>query len=265
MKWLLIPLSLFIVYLFWANQHLTISRYQIKAPAELRIVHLSDIHNNWSSSANRYLANKVRMLHPDLIIITGDLFDYHHSGSERGLQLAQWLIEIAPVYFIHGNHEVMLQDPGLDDQLRSRGVRVLVNQKESPVKGVTLIGLEDVDIIDIYDKQLQAEFLNEQLRQLADGKGYTILLSHQPQHFKLYCTYPVDLVLCGHAHGGQIRLPFTDGLYAPDQGLFPEYTSGRHEFNGTTMIVSRGIGRSLAPLRIFNDPEIVVLDLSDKE
>jgi predicted MPP superfamily phosphohydrolase len=100
------------------------------------------------------------------------------------------------------------------------------------------------------------------LNSLSSFEGYNILLSHRPEEFDIYANSKYDLVLTGHAHGGQVRIPFIGGLVAPNQGLFPEYDSGIFTSNNTTMVVSRGIGNSIIKLRVNNRPEIVLIELS---
>ena len=103
--------------------------------------------------------------------------------------------------------------------------------------------------------------LSVQLNEFTDSDNFNILLSHRPEFFNLYLKTPMDLIFSGHAHGGQFRLPFIGGLVAPGQGLFPKYTSGPYTQNGATMFVSRGLGNSIVPVRIFNRPEILLVTL----
>ena len=158
----------------------------------------------------------------------------------------------------------------LNQTLSKCNVHLLVNRSVDVTKdGYTyrISGLDD-PIFHIKGKKYAGfikKTLDEMLDKLKSTKkraDFQILLSHRPELFSLYSRYPFDLVLCGHAHGGQVRLPFTDGLYAPNQGILPKYTSGAHTKNNTTEIISRGLGNSSFPLRLFNFPEIVHIQIT---
>lgn len=145
---------------------------------------------------------------------------------------------------------------------------VVLEDKAIPLENdgekITLIGLSDPDFTIRGDAFGEVPAMTStKLRNLMDAKnGYTILLSHRPELFETYVDCDVDLVLSGHAHGGQFRLPFIGGLIAPNQGLFPKYDAGLYTDNNTNMIVSRGLGNSIIPLRFNNRPEIVLVELN---
>ncbi len=145
------------------------------------------------------------------------------------------------------------------------GVQVLDNSAVKLSSGggsIELLGVKDPDFLTFdYMDGTNTEELSEQLRKWDANDGFKILLSHRPELFDLYCESNIDLIFTGHAHGGQFRIPFLGGLVAPDQGLFPKYTSGYYTKNASTMFVSRGLGNSVIPIRIFNRPEIVVVTL----
>lgn len=123
---------------------------------------------------------------------------------------------------------------------------------------VSLIGMDDPS----YAAQNSGSLnVDQRITELTAKESYTILLSHRPELFRLYSEAGIDLVLSGHAHGGQFRLPFVGGLVAPDQGFFPEYDAGQYSDGGTNMIVSRGIGNSIIPIRFNNRPEVVLIEL----
>ncbi len=186
--------------------------------------------------------------------------DARRTDLEPVFTLAEALTEIAPTYFVSGNHELRLPTEtrtAFYDGLASRGVTVLYNQAVSvTVRGcsVTLIGLDDRNLED--DTLLQ---VTEALPQ----DSIRILLAHEPQAFPDYAEY-ADVIFSGHTHGGQIRLPFAGGLAAPDQGLFPKYDAGEFHGDDTVMFVSRGLGNSLFPVRVFNRPEIVNVTITEE-
>lgn len=176
--------------------------------------------------------------------------------------------DIAPVYFITGNHEANLSNYSyLEEKLEENKVIILDNElqvlKENDSE-INLIGINDPTMKHSpYEKD--EDIIKNELDSIDYNKdNYTILLSHRPELFENYVDNEIDLVLTGHAHGGQIRIPFIGGLIAPNQGLFPKYTSGKKEKDKTTMIISRGIGNSILPFRVNNRPELVVITLKSK-
>lgn len=204
---------------------------------------------------------------PDIIVITGDLIDAQHTNIDIALNFVKEAIQIAPVYYVTGNHEASLsQYDRLKDGLESVGVSVLddrVVELERDGEKITLIGLSDPDFTvkgDVFGEV--PAMINTKLEKLTNMENsYTILLSHRPELFESYVSSGIDLILCGHAHGGQFRLPFIGGLIAPNQGLFPKYDAGVFSDHNTHMIVSRGLGNSIIPFRFNNRPEIVLVEL----
>ena len=152
--------------------------------------------------------------------------------------------------------------------MKSAGVNILENSYSSISKEnskINIIGINDpsFDALQLYGYTDQ-QIISKDLEKLTNNSDeYTILLSHRPELFDTYCSYNINLVFAGHAHGGQIRLPFIGGVIAPNQGFFPQYTSGLYQKGNTNMIVSRGLGNSAFPFRINNRPEIVVVKLSN--
>lgn len=266
----LLPLMLFT---YVSNNHISISVHHLsgpkrkKRPVRLSVVHISDLHNKSFGAGQSRLIRQIASLHPDLIAVTGDLVD--GAPYQHAVAFLKKASQICPVYFVRGNHEAMAGNfPILEKELTDCGIHLLKNtsayfQKDGYTYRIT--GLDDPQFWG--KKKKYALFLKKTLDQMSchskDSKAdYQILLSHRPELFHLYSRYPFDLVLCGHAHGGQFRPPFTDGLYAPNQGVFPKYTSGAHTQNHTTEIISRGLGNSSFPLRLFNFPEIVHILIS---
>lgn len=262
---LLLP---FLFFGHLSNSHLSVSDYTLshktsqKRSSDLSIVHISDLHNKNFGYRQSRLIHKIKTLRPDFIVITGDLVD--HAPHHHAIVFLQKAARICPIYYVRGNHEFIAGNySDLKRKLNACGVCILNNrsvdfQKNGHTYRIT--GLDDPIFHgkDNNYRLLLKKMLDRILARENDKKAdYHILLSHRPEPFHLYSRYPFDLVLCGHAHGGQFRPPFTDGLYAPNQGIFPKYTSGMHTENNTTEIISRGLGNSTFPLRLFNFPEIV--------
>ena len=280
---IVIALPLFCSY---QNRHLETTYYTYKAEqlgADLegyRIVQISDLHNVKFGKNNQKLVDRIRECEPDMIVLTGDLVDSNHTNVDRAVQFVDEIVKICPVYYVTGNHEYWLEKSEYDelmDGLVSAGVVILDNQVVEISRGdakFRLVGLDDRSLADgTLEALLSDESIRnnqaEQKEETADNedsgeKELTVVLAHEPQYLARYAGTGVDLVLSGHAHGGQFRLPFVGGIVAPDQGFLPEYTAGEYYMNGTEMIVSRGLGNSVIPVRLFNYPEIVCVDLVGK-
>ncbi len=227
-----------------------------------RIAHISDFHN--ADLAEETLS-ALRGLAPDVIAVTGDLIDKRRPGMEHALALMRGAADLAPVFFCTGNHEaVSPQFPELAARLGEMGVRTLRDERVPLPNGLLLIGLDDPKFRRPGVGTKEAlPLVEETLKRLLDGaEGYTVLLSHHPEYLPAYRAAGVRLVLAGHAHGGQWRLPM--GVYAPGQGLFPRYTAGLYRRGETALAVSRGIGNSACPLRLFDPPEVVGVILSQR-
>lgn len=265
---LAITLSIVIVIILFCNfqnKHLETTHYtyaaeQLGADLEgYRIVQISDLHNAKFGKNNQKLVGRIRECEPDMIVLTGDLVDSNHTNVDRAVQFVDEIVKICQVYYVTGNHEYWLEKSEYDelmDGLIGAGVVILDDQVVEISRGdakFRLVGLDDKSLT---DGTLEAL--------LSDEKEFTVVLAHEPQYLVRYASSGVDLVLSGHAHGGQFRLPFVGGIVAPDQGFLPEYTAGEYYMNGTEMIVSRGLGNSVIPVRLFNFPEIVCVDLVGK-
>lgn len=260
-----------IAFLYHENFNLTTTYYAIRdgripdAFGGFTIVHLSDLHNTGFGVDQRDLLRKIDEADPDIIVITGDLIDSYVTNVAVAMRLVEGAIEIAPVYYVGGNHESRLEDPHtFFDELEAVGVTVLHDRSIALTRGnssIDLLGLSEADLGLAYEGTSD---LRETLRRLTEKTtSFTILLSHHPEWLNVIADTPIDLVFSGHAHGGQVRIPFLmKGLIAPDQGLFPKYTSGMYRDRNTTEIVSRGLGNSILPFRVFNRPEIVVVTLN---
>ena len=276
-KTILTLISLFFIILIaWTllgNTALKVNEYEIVSDRipqgfdGFRIAQISDLHNEELGEGNSNLIELLSQTDPDIIVLTGDLIDSRQTDIGIALDFARDAMKIAPVYFVSGNHEARVREyADLKMGLEEAGVIVLENQKvilEQEGESITLIGLDDPSFKEDYlfgDSESVARQAIDDLQNESDG--YTILLSHRPELFDLYVDTVMDLAFCGHAHGGQFRLPFIGGLVAPNQGFFPKYDAGLFSEENTTMIVSRGVGNSIVPLRFNNRPEIIVVMLN---
>lgn len=246
---------LLLCLIYWANFALELNSYTVTIDTlpenfdGFKIAHVSDVHDFESEK----LLELLRNAKPDIIAITGDLTD---SCSDSILRYVGQLLEIAPCYYVPGNHESRIDDyPVFRQALKELGVTVLENEAVPLTlekQSITLAGLKDPAFTDTdYIAALDS----------LSGQDCTILLSHRPELFDEYVQRDFKLVLSGHAHGGQVRLPFIGGVIAPGQGFFPEYDSGLYQDDRTSMIVSRGIGGYLIPPRVNNRPEVLLVTL----
>lgn len=261
------------IWTIWGNATIgttTINIGNANIPASFdgfKIAHISDLHNAEFGVQNEKLIEILRAEHPDLIAITGDLIDSNHTDISIAITFVQQAAQIAPCYFVTGNHEAWLGDKynDFEVQLANNGVCVLHNQTEVIEKSgstIQIVGVDDPAFAESSSMfNLAAGVVGTEIDNSRVENGYKILLSHRPEVFSVYSEKKIDLALCGHAHGGQFRLPLIGGLIAPDQGLFPKYDSGVYTEGNTTMIVSRGIGNSVIPIRFNNKPEIVIVVL----
>lgn len=224
-----------------------------------RITQVTDLHDAIFGEGQERLIEKVRATNPDAIFITGDLIDSNRYDLDNSLDAVKGFVEMADVYYVLGNHEVATRKmTEIYTALTELGVHVMPNSAtmlEQDGEQIIIAGIEDP--LMGYTTQ---GMLDEALRDMPDDT-LTLLLSHRPERFDTYVDNAIDIVFTGHAHGGQIRLPFIGGLVAPGQGYFPKYTAGTYKSGETTMVVSRGLGNSIVPYRIFNLPEIVVVEL----
>lgn len=264
-----------IVWIVWGNTALERNTYTIiseklpEAFAGYRIAHVSDLHNAEMGDESEKLLAVLRDAEPDMIVITGDLIDSRNTDISVALAFAGEAVQIAPCYYVTGNHEARVSEYSeLKAGLETAGVVVLENMKAKIERSgytIKLLGVDDPSFHTDYFFGADAAVIGTELEELATEKdGFTVLLSHRPELFDTYAESDVDLVLTGHAHGGQFRLPFVGGLVAPNQGFFPEYDAGLYTSENTNMIVSRGIGNSIIPFRFNNRPEVILIELQTK-
>ena len=261
-----------IIWTAWGNTGLELNTYTISSdrlPEAIngyRIAHISDLHNAEMGKDNEKLLTMLREAEPDIIAITGDLIDSRNTDIEIALEFTGAAMEIAPCYYVTGNHEARVSEyDELKEGLTEQGVAVLDDERMELVlsgKTIALLGVNDPSFQTDYLFSDSETVMKSKLQEISDAENeFTILLSHRPELFEVYADNNMDLVLSGHAHGGQFRLPFVGGLMAPNQGLFPKYDAGLYTEENTNMIVSRGIGNSILPFRFNNRPEVILIEL----
>lgn len=268
---------LLLLFLYDQNNCLQTTAYTIKGNVKspIKITHLSDLHGKQFGRHNQRLIKAVFDTKPDLIVFTGDLVTDSKTNFESSISFLRALTQKVPVIYIPGNHEHRGGNlEQITTSLRQNGIQVLQNSfLELTVNGqpIVLLGLdENQGSFAAYqarkDGVYQYQDNTELFKQLSQKEGYRLLLSHYPENFACigslsYQNFDFDLMLSGHAHGGQFRLPFLGGVIAPGQGFFPPYTEGMH---GThpKLIISRGLGNSGFPFRLFNQPEIVSITIT---
>ena len=255
-----------------SNTRLVTTTYELSYPNlpeafdGYRIVVLSDVHAAVFGDDNDGLVTRVRDARPDIVAITGDLIDgTGKMATDEQIEIAQALaarlLTIAPVYYITGNHDWDSHALWtLLEALEETGVIILRNRyalQEAWGDTIVLAGTDDRN--GPADMMKPDDFVGRIA--LAEGERFIVMLEHRNNNLQLYSELGVDLVLCGHAHGGIIRLPYTDGLLGPRRDLFPTYTSGVYTKGGTNMVVSRGVGNHTGFPRFLNNPEVVVVVL----
>ncbi|GAA0084683.1 metallophosphoesterase [Clostridium sp. CTA-7] len=260
------------VFVVWQNNSITISNFNYLSydvPSkfnDFKIVHISDLHNKMFGKEQSEILEEIENLSPDIIIVTGDLIDRRRYNLDKAMDFINGAIEIAPIYYVSGNHEAWSgKYSEIKDSLIEVGVNIIDDTKLEIRKEnstIYLLGLSDPSFLTSnYTDGTDISNMEEYLSNWSNIEDFKILLSHRPELFDLYSKNNMNLVFSGHAHGGQIKIPFVGGIIAPNQGFFPKYTSGSYNSDKTTMFVSRGLGNSLFPIRIFNPPEIISVTL----
>ena len=259
----------------WQNDSLQVERFECvsaKIPANFDgfvVVCVADLHEKEFGPNNARLFAAIRAANPDVIAISGDLLVDPPLNVEFARRFIADATKIAPVYYVSGNHEAAAPTqteyfPFLN-ALEEAGATVLDGEKIELKRGATSIviaGVADPLLERNPDYCLTSQaIVAPKLRRVLPDERFALLISHRPELAELYAEYGVDLALTGHAHGGQIRLPFVGGLFAPNQGFFPRYDGGAYRIGESTTIVSRGLGPSVFPTRLFNRPHLVVCEL----
>lgn len=271
-----IVLLALIIWTAWGNAALELNTYTISSdrlPVAFdgyRIAHVSDLHNTEMGKDNEKLLTILREADPDIIAITGDVIDSRNTDIDMALQFTKAAMEIAPCYYVTGNHEARVSEyDELKEGMIELGVVVLEDGRiklEQAGETISLLGANDPSFqTDYLFGDSETVMLSKLQDIINEEDTYTILLSHRPELFEVYKESKVDLVLSGHAHGGQFRIPFVGGLVAPNQGLFPKYDAGLYTEENTNMIVSKGIGNSILPFRFNNRPEVILIELEHKD
>lgn len=265
-RWILPVLAILVALALIAlDERLILRTYTVVSPkltAEVRLAVVTDFHS--SDNADDVVA-MVASCAPDAVLLVGDLFDddTQNRPTERTLSLMRQLSAQYPCYYVSGNHEAWTGEmDALYQQTEEAGVTVLrMSSGVLTVRGqrIALCGIPDP-----YEMVFSgAPDTEEQLRQAledVDSADFTVLLAHRPELLAKYAQFPLDLVVSGHAHGGQVRIPgVLNGLYAPNQGWFPKLAGGAYTQDGTTLIVSRGLAVRTRLPRIFNRPEVVLV------
>lgn len=265
----------FIIFFRWQNNDVVTTKIDYKSNKlpkgfdGFTIVQISDLHNKMFGKGQIRLLEKIESAKPDIIVITGDLIDRRRYDLETSMVFIRKAVKIAQVYYVPGNHEAWSGEyRTIKENLGNEGVKVLEDEKVELVRRdskIEIIGLKDPAFYNSsYLDDMDSSKLENELERLSDDSSFQILLCHRPELFSIYIENNIDLSFTGHAHGGQFRIPFVGGLVAPSQGLFPKYTSGIHTEGSSTMVVNRGLGNSIIPIRIFNRPEIVKVVLKSE-
>lgn len=284
LTWIIIIVILIIIILRMVHElhclkvtHYELHTEKLKGEGHVRMVFISDLHLRRYGEENERLITEIENQNPDMILIGGDMTVKSEKAEDQILYaLLTNLVEIAPVYYASGNHEVSLKENArfetdrfekLLEKCDESGVTYLANESktiETQAGEVCITGLELS--YDYYDKRVRRPLKQEELTEYLgepDRSVYNILLAHPPAYLNEYAVHGTDLVLAGHYHGGAIRFGKL-GLVSPQVRFFPKYSAGKFVKDKTTMIVTRGVGSHSVNMRLFNYPEIVVVDLSAK-
>lgn len=253
-----------IAYLVATSERLKVRKYCIeseKLTDSVRALLITDLHCTFYGEDQKKLTAAVDKQAPDIIFLCGDIADDNLS-YDGAVSLVEYIGKKYPCYYVPGNHEHRTGNvENIKKLFRSYGINVVAGESCTAfVKGqpISICGADETAEEKAWRRQL-IRLNNEK-----DNKAFTVLLSHRPERVKSYNMCDFDLVLCGHAHGGQVRIPgLVNGLYAPGQGLLPKYAGGRYELDNGEMIVSRGLVKNDIP-RIFNPPELVSVNLVPK-
>ncbi len=268
--WGIVAAVIVVLILIATNANLVVRRYTIasdKIERPIRAVFLSDLHSCAYGTGQQELIDAIHAQQPDVILMGGDMCDEDMPRENTELVL-QGITEAYPCYYVTGNHEYWDEDvEEILEMFRSYGVTMLEGQSDTVTlngQTINICGVSDPDVAMRTPDGVGTGRQLEALKDVGDNGYFTLLLSHRPELIDLYVKYGFDLVLSGHAHGGQWRIPgIINGLFAPDQGFFPKFAGGAYTQKDTRMIVGRGLARETTPApRVFNPPELVVVELT---
>jgi uncharacterized protein len=262
-------------YVVYDNGRLSVTEYTLsdtRIPESfngLKIVQISDVHDAEFGGEQAELIEAIRRENPDYIFLTGDFIDSNRYDPDRSMAMIPALTGMAEVFYVTGNHEVAINEVDeITSALSEAGVHVLRNQAMTVRSGDSSIAIAGIDdplsgVGTEGEDAFTRNAIEQATAEVPEGM-FTMLLAHRPELFGTYANMEIPLVFSGHAHGGQVRIPFVGGLNSPGQGWFPELTSGIHSQGGTQLVISRGLGNSQIPLRLLNTPEIVSVTLQSE-
>ena len=245
------------VFCLYQNYHLVTTEYEVDLglDSDLTIVQISDLHNQVFGAGESKLLSAVEAASPDIIVVTGDIVYSTHTSYRIALDFIEGAVKIAPVYYVSGNHEVRLAGDKLDAfyaEMRALGV-VFLDDTYVENSDYVLAGIGDASL-----GAYSASGVYGAYGAFDDSKP-VIMLAHEPQYYELYQRLGADLVLAGHYHGGQIIIPGAGGLISPEFEFFPKPYQGVTDYSGMQLVLSRGLGNSVVPVRINDYPEVVVV------
>lgn len=260
-------LIIFICVFIICDMRLKLVRYSIKTykvKDKIRLALVTDLHSCRYGDAQGRLISAIKAESPDAVVMSGDIFDDELTDVEAW-HFVNKAVDIAPCYYVTGNHELRRSDAEeLFEQIEAKGVTVLHGNNSELSVGASKIricGAEDPEVIGVAAMEQQVESACDS----GALEEFSVLLAHRPDLIEMYSRHNVDLALCGHAHGGQWRIPgILNGTFAPNQGIFPKLAGGFYEYENSEMIVSRGLARESTMIpRIFNRPELVIVDIEN--
>lgn len=275
-----ILIVLFLITAFWHG--LVIHKYNIcsdKIKEQITLVLVTDLHGHIFGKNQKNIATKIKQANPDIILLGGDIYDLMASTPTKGAeQFFDAVQTISPVYYVTGNHDMVVSRRiyDLKERIAEHGIIILDNKyTELNINGNNMIigGVDDPGTnrkgdSEEYKRELENNWENNvssYFNKIENDGRYKILLSHRPEKTNIYAKLPFDLILSGHAHGGQWRIPFIlNGLFAPHQGFFPKYAGGLYNYSDKIHIISRGVSVQPTLPRIFNPPELVLITLKSK-
>lgn len=265
------------IFCYYQNNKIVITDIKVKHNInnKIRIVQISDLHSKEFGKNNNVLYRKIIEQEPDIIVATGDLIDSNMKKLDEIIEFCSRVNKRVPMYYILGNNEMRCSRVSeIVEKLKKNKICVLENEIESiEVKGnkINILGLAEkrIDEGELFYSKVNSRYGTENIEKIFSRlerlDGIKIVLSHYPENFEYveegaYSKYNFDIMFSGHAHGGQFILPGIGGIFAPGQGLFPKYYKGVYG-EKNKLIVSRGLGNSGFPLRLFNRPDLVIVDL----
>lgn len=261
------------IFIYHENNRVDVSVYEVgigslpESFEGFRIAQISDLHNNVLGEDNCLIVDAVKKQKPDIIVITGDYIDSRNPQVTICSELTEKLVGIAPVYYVTGNHEhrIPFQVAQIEEKMTELGVHILRGKSEYIERGsdrIQIVGADDPTFYiseDVPENEAEdrSEEMIADIEKLCDDDCVTVLLAHRPALFEKYVEAGVDVTFAGHEHGGQFRLPLIGGIFAPDEGFLPKYSEGVRTKDGSTLVISRGLGQSVFPFRVNNSPELV--------